>query len=61
MKSEFWASVIACIETFIVVLITWFLFRKPTITDNTAISMIGSLAIFALYYSIRNDLLRKDK
>lgn len=61
MKSKFWASVIAWIGTFVTVLIAWFLFGKPTITDNTAISMIGSLAIIALHYSLRNDLLRKGE
>lgn len=61
MKSEFWASVIAWIATIVIVLIAWFLFEKPNITDNTTTSMIGSLAIIALYYSIRNDLSKKDK
>lgn len=59
MKSEFWASVIAWIATIVIVLIAWLLFEKPNITDNTTTSMIGCLAIIALHYSLRNDLLRK--
>ena len=61
MKREFWTSVIAWIATIIIVLIPWFLFKKPNITDNTATSMIGCLAVVALCYSIRNDLLRNKK
>lgn len=61
MKSEFWATVVACIATSIIVLIVWLLFEKPNITDTTTTSMIGCLAIIALYYSIRNDLLKKEE
>lgn len=61
MKSEFWASVIAWIATIVIVLIAWFLFEKPNITDNPATSMIGCLTVTALYNSIRTDLLKKGE
>lgn len=61
MKSEFWATVVACIVTFVIAFIVWLLYGKPTIIDNTATSMIGCLAVVALCYSIRNNLLRNKK
>ena len=61
MKSEFWATVVACIVAFAIAFVVWLLFEKPTITDNTATSMIGCLAVVALCNSIRNDLLRNKK
>ena len=36
MKSDFWATVVACIITFVIAFIVWLLYGKPTITDNTA-------------------------
>lgn len=61
MKREFWASIVACITTLIIVFVVWLLFEKPNIIDNNATSMIACLTIIALCDSIRNDLTKKEE
>lgn len=61
MKREFWATVVACITTLIIVFVVWLLFEKPNIIDNNETSMIACLTIIALYGSIRNDLTKKEE
>ena len=60
MKNKFWTTVISIFITVIIVLIVWFIFDKPTITDN-ATKMVACIAIIALYNNIRDDGSREEE
>jgi len=59
MKSKFWASIVALILTFAVVVFFWFCFKKPNAFSNEEL-MIFDTAALALFFSLRDDLLRKE-
>lgn len=60
MKNKFWESVISIVITVITVLIIWFIFNKPIITDN-ATKMVACIAIIALYNNSRDYMSREEK
>lgn len=58
MESKFWASVVAIITEVLIVVFEWLLFGKPNLEHDTG--MAWCVAVIALYFSLRNDLLRKE-
>ena len=59
MKSRFSENVVAIILTCVAIVFFWFLNGKPMSFSNEEL-MIFDTAVIALYFSIRNDLLRKE-
>ena len=59
MKNKFWTSLVSIVVTVITVLLIWFIFDKPIITDN-ATQMVACLAIIALYQTTRDSISRNE-
>ena len=49
---------VAIIPVVLIVVFEWFLFGKPNLGHDTG--MAWCVAVIALYFSLRNDLLRKE-
>lgn len=49
---------VAIIPVVLIVVFEWFLFGKPNLEHDTG--MAWCVAVIALYFSLRNDLLRKE-
>lgn len=60
MKNKFLAHVVSIIVTVITVLLIWFIYGKPIITDN-ATRMVFCLAIIALYNTTLDYMSRKEE
>lgn len=60
MKNKFWAHVVSIIVTVITVLLIWFIYGKPIVTDN-ATQMVFCLAIIALYNTTYDYMSRKKE
>ena len=54
MKSKFWASVVAIITTAIIVALNWII--QGELNESVAFC----IATVALYFALRDDLLRED-